>query len=254
MVCQGFVLQPRDKEIGGGTFEELTITDDEYAILETRNAFVREYSNGDGKEGQQTKMIVSFSKALIYVLMFVGIFAAPCIGPPVLALLTSVADRGIYLGFFERSGKEKPLFVRLKWVAGLAGLIFGISSIFTPKESLAWDEYKLHKVFMAENNKQPVVIDFYADWCIACHELENFVFSNPAVAGELKKFVRLRVDATDMMAPAVRQILEQYGVFGLPIVVFLDGNGEEVEEARVIGYVPPAEFLKSLELALNRSE
>ena len=64
--------------------------------------------------------------------------------------------------------------------------------------------------------------------------------------------MRLRVDATDMMAPAVQKVLEQYGVFGLPIIVFLDENGLEVQEARVVGYVPPAEFLKSLELVLNR--
>jgi len=267
--------------------------------------------------------------------MFVGVFAAPCIGPPVLALLTSVADQGnitlgflsffifsfglglpylilgtfsglikkipkagswlvwiehafgaillgfslyyfaiafnsefvkwvlpvtlilggLYLGFFERSGKEKPLFIRLKWVAGLVSLVFGVTittAILVPKESLAWDEYKADKVAVAGQKNRPVVIDFYADWCITCHELENFVFSNPAVAGELKKFVRLRVDATDMMAPAVQQVLEQYGVFGLPIIVFLDGNGEEVEEARVIGYVPPAEFMKSLELVLKK--
>lgn len=267
--------------------------------------------------------------------MFVGVFAAPCIGPPVLVLLTSVADRGnpffgflsffifslglgfpylilgtfsgllkkipkagswlvwvehvfgvillgfslyyftiafnsefvkwilpvtlilggIYLGFFERSGKEKPLFVRLKWGAGLAGLALGISiisSILTPKVSLAWDEYKPDKVVIAGHKKLPVVIDFYADWCITCHELENFVFSNPAVSKELEKFIRLRVDATDMMAPAVQQVLEQYDVFGLPIIIFLDEDGQEVEDARVIGYVPPAEFLKSIQMVLGK--
>lgn len=272
---------------------------------------------------------------LFFAGMFVGIFAAPCIGPPVLALLTSVADRGnpllgflsffifslglgfpylilgtfsgllkkipkagswlmwvehafgvillgfslyyfviainsefvkwvlpvtlvlggVYIGFIEKSGKEKPLFVRLKWVAGLASLIFGISimaSILTPKESLAWDEYKSYKVATAKEKKQPVVIDFYADWCITCHELENFVFSNPAVAKELKKFVRLRVDATDMMAPAVQEVVEKYRVFGLPMIVFLDENGQEVEDARVAGYLPPAEFLESLEMVLTK--
>ncbi|MBI5149926.1 MAG: thioredoxin family protein [Candidatus Omnitrophica bacterium] len=266
--------------------------------------------------------------------MFVGVFAASCIGPPVLALLTSVADRGdllfgfmsffifslglgfpylilgtfsgllkkipkagswlmwvehafgvillgfslyyfviavnsefvkwvpavtlilggLYLGFFERSGNEKPLFVRLKWVAGSASLIFGISiiaSILTPKASLAWEAYTSDKVVLAATKKQPVVIDFYADWCITCHELENFVFTNPAVIKELKKFVRLRVDATDMMAPAVQEAVEQYRVFGLPMIVFLDENGQEAEDARVAGYLPPAEFLKSLGLVLN---
>lgn len=274
---------------------------------------------------------------LFFAGMFVGIFAAPCIGPPVLALLTSVADRGnpffgflsffifslglgfpylilgtfsgllkkipkagswlmwvehafgvillgfsfyyfviainsefvkwvlpvtlilggLYLGFIEKSGREKPLFVRLKWVVGLVSLIFGIliiTSILTPKESLAWDEYKSYKVAMAKEKRQPVVIDFYADWCITCHELENFVFTNPAVAKELKKFVRLRVDATDMMAPAVQPVLEQYHVFGLPMIVFLDENGQEVKNARVVGYVPPEDFLKSIQMVLNQSK
>src|SRR3990167_5134111 len=92
---------------------------------------------------------------------------------------------------------------------------------------------------MAKEKKQPVVIDFYADWCITCHELENFVFTKPTVAKELKRFVRLRVDATDMMAPAVQEVVAQYRVFGLPMIVFLDENGQEVEDARVAGYIQP---------------
>src|SRR3989338_4336151 len=273
---------------------------------------------------------------LFFAVLFVGIFAAPCIGPPVLALLTSVADRGnpllgflsffifslglgfpylvlgtfsgllkkipkagswliwvehtfgvillgfsfyyfviainsefvkwvppvtlilggAYLGFIEKSGKEKSLFVRLKWAAGLVSLIFGLSIIvliLTPKASLAWEAYASDKVTLAATKKQLVVIDFYADWCITCHELENFVFTNPTVIKELKKFIRLRVDATDMMAPAVQEVVEQYRVFGLPMIIFLDENGREADDARVAGYIPPAEFLKSLELVLGGS-
>ena len=267
--------------------------------------------------------------------MFVGIFAAPCIGPPVLALLTSIADQGnimfgflsffvfslglgspylilgtfssliakipragswlvwvehlfgvillgfslyyfaiavnadfvkwvlpvtlvlggIYLGFIERSGKDKPLFVRFKWGVGAAALAAGmalVSSILTPRTiSLAWEAYKSEKAAVAGQNQKAVVIDFYADWCITCHEMEHFVFTHPAVARALEKFVRLRVDATDMSDPAVEAVLEQYDIFGLPVVVFLDKNGREVEDARVVGYVPPAEFLESVRSALG---
>jgi thiol:disulfide interchange protein DsbD len=268
---------------------------------------------------------------LFFAGMFVGIFAAPCIGPPVLALLASVADRGnlffgfssffvfslglgfpylilgtfsgllkkipkagswllwvehafgvillgfslyyfviavhaesvpwvlpvtlaaggIYLGFIETSGKEKPLFVRLKQAAGLLSLglgIFIITSILTPKESLTWEEYTPSKVAAAKGKKQRVVIDFYADWCAACHELENFVFTDPEVSKALRKLTRLRVDATDLMAPDVEQAVDEYGVYGLPMIIFLDENGREVEAARVAGYIPAEEFLKSLDM------
>ncbi len=267
--------------------------------------------------------------------MFVGVFAAPCIGPPVIALLASVASRGqilfgflsffvfsiglglpylilgtfsgllqklpkaggwliwvehlfgvllvgfgcfylaiafrpdwidwvlpvslilggLYLGFVEASGKERVIFVRLKWLFGLAMVIIGISiisSFFTKKEHLVWAPYRVQELAKAQKNNEPVVIDFYADWCITCHELENFVLTHPTVAKELENFVRLRVDATDMMAPEVQKVLEQYGIFGLPIIVFLDANGQEVDEARVTGYVPPAEFLQSMKLVLKQ--
>ncbi|MGE0268939.1 MAG: thioredoxin family protein [Candidatus Omnitrophota bacterium] len=137
---------------------------------------------------------------------------------------------------------------------GLVGLFFGVSltlSSLSPKKELTWDEYKAYKAAIARENKQPVVIDFYADWCIACHELESLVFSDPAVIDALENFVRLRVDATDMEAAAVQQVMDQYNVFGLPIVVFLDKEGREFDDARVIGLVPPEEFLKSTQMVLS---
>ena len=118
-------------------------------------------------------------------------------------------------------------------------------------DKLIWEPYNLEKLSQAKEKHKPVVIDFYADWCITCHELEANVFNNPTVAKELSKFVRLRLDATNMDAPDIQKILKQYEIFGLPIVVFIDKKGHEVEDARVIGYVPPGEFLKSVGLTLK---
>lgn len=148
----------------------------------------------------------------------------------------------------------KKAFVLILGGIGLAGLFFGVSMtlpMLSPQEAVTWDEYKAYKAAIAMENKQPVVIDFYADWCLACHELEDLVFSDPAVIDALKKFVRLRVDATDMDAAAVQQVMEQYNVFGLPMVVFLDRNGREMNDTRVIGLVPPEEFIKSTQLTLS---
>ena len=165
---------------------------------------------------------------------------------------------GVYLGFIERSGKEKLLFVRLKWVTGIVCVFVG-ASLFSStlrayQDRLTWEPFKLHKLYVATNQKKPVVIDFYADWCITCHELENFVFNQPSVSKELSKFVRLRIDATDVESSEVQSNLERFDVLGLPMVIFIDTEGQEVKEARVTGYVPPSEFLKSIETALNRPQ
>jgi thiol:disulfide interchange protein DsbD len=157
---------------------------------------------------------------------------------------------GIYFGFIERSSAVKR-------AAGAAVILSGVAltvSLLVPGgTTAAWDEYKLYKLSLARQRQQPVVIDFYADWCVTCHELEKSVFSDPAVIEALGGFVRLRVDATDMMVPAVQEALQSYEVFGLPAVIFLGPEGQEIEAARVSGYVPPAEFLRSVQLALDKA-
>lgn len=163
---------------------------------------------------------------------------------------------GTYFGFMERSGRGSIFSSIMKRVVGGAVVVSGAAlavSLVFPGRGLVWDEYKLYKLALARQRQQPVVIDFYADWCVTCHELEKSVFSDPAVIEELGRFVRLRVDATDMMAPAVQEVLQRYDVLGLPAVVFLDLDGQEIEAARVTGYVPPAEFLRSVQLALDRA-
>ena len=121
-----------------------------------------------------------------------------------------------------------------------------------PQNVLKWDPYKPYKVALAEK-KQLVIIDFYADWCVTCHELEKYVFSRPDVQAALSNFVRLRVDATNPDSIEAQEASLRYRVLGLPTLVFLDVSGKEIEEARVIGYVPPAKFLKSIRFVVERS-
>lgn len=268
--------------------------------------------------------------------IFVGVFAAPCIGPPIIALLTLVGERGdpvfgffaffvlslglglpylilgtfsglinklprsgdwliwiersfgvvllglslfyfslavkpewmkwvlpvtliaggFYLGFIEgRGGKHKLWFLRFKGALGILAILIGFAIIFSPpKEKLVWEPYEPQRLVTAMQENRPIVIDFYADWCITCHELEQFVFTHPGVVEHLSEFTRIRVDATDFEDPKAAEIMKRYGVFGLPTVVFLASGGREVEDARVIGYVSPAEFVKSLNMVQAESK
>lgn len=150
---------------------------------------------------------------------------------------------GLYLGFFVEDAFKNQMFIRFKGIVGVVCVLIGFSLLVTaPKSGLAWEPYELKKVEAAAAVKKPVIIDFYADWCLTCHEIEQMVFSNPQVKEVLSSFVRLRVDATTD-SPQIEKILERYNVFGLPTIVFLDAQGREVKDTRVLGYVPPEKFL-----------
>ncbi len=157
---------------------------------------------------------------------------------------------GIYLGFFVRDDFKKAAFMRFKLGVGVVAFLIGFALLLTPSktESLVWDSYAEQKVQLSLNEGKPLVIDFYADWCITCHELEQMVFSQKNVKEALNAFTRLRVDATYTDQPEVEKTLEKYGVFGLPTIVFLNAKGEEVKDARVIGYLSPEEFLEKVKL------
>jgi thioredoxin:protein disulfide reductase len=88
----------------------------------------------------------------------------------------------------------------------------------------------------------------YADWCIPCHELERYTYSDPKVIEALEPFLRLKIDATNPNNQKLLEPLDQYGVVGVPTILFLGSDGNEVANTRIIGYVPPAEFLKSVHL------
>ncbi len=95
---------------------------------------------------------------------------------------------------------------------------------------------------------KPVMLDFYADWCVSCKELERYTFNDAKVQAKLKDMVLLQADVTGN-TPDDKALMKKFGIFGPPGIIFFDKTGEEVKASRVIGYQPPEQFLGSIERA-----
>ena len=94
-------------------------------------------------------------------------------------------------------------------------------------------------------------MDFYADWCIPCLELEQKTFTDPTVIDATKEFVRLKVNLTHFDSPDSEALRKQFNIAGVPTIVFLDKNGQEVLNSRIVGYVPPKEFVERTKPAIT---
>jgi thiol:disulfide interchange protein DsbD len=130
----------------------------------------------------------------------------------------------------------------LQPLAGLRGQAVAAENkklAFEPVVSLADLEAKV----MAAG--QPVMLDFYADWCVSCKEMERFTFSDPAVQAKLSGFKLLKADVTANNADD-KALLARFGLFGPPGILFFDKTGKENKSVRVVGFMPAAEFIQTL--------
>ena len=99
---------------------------------------------------------------------------------------------------------------------------------------------------LAENNKPLVMLDLYADWCVACKEFEKETFSDPSVQKAFGDMLLLQVDMTKN-SEENRALMTKYKVLGLPTILFFNRDGKEIEGGRVNGFMPPVEFLQWIE-------
>jgi thiol:disulfide interchange protein DsbD len=98
---------------------------------------------------------------------------------------------------------------------------------------------------MARKENKWVLLDFYADWCISCKEMEVNTFANPEVTSKLKQLVLLQADVT-ANSPENQALLKRFGLFGPPGILLFNENSEEQKEQRIIGYMPPQRFIERL--------
>ena len=97
----------------------------------------------------------------------------------------------------------------------------------------------------AKEAKKFVLLDFYADWCISCKEMEVNTFANPQVSTVLQQFVLVQADVTKN-SPENQALLKRFGLFGPPGILIFNLNSQELQDQRVIGYMPPNRFIERL--------
>jgi thiol:disulfide interchange protein DsbD len=155
---------------------------------------------------------------------------------------------GALTGSFHGPARQKALKA-----AGVAltvvGLVYAAGAgarRAAAQAPLAWLSDEGAALTLARAEGRPVVIDFWADWCVACRELDRTAWADPAVREILARAVLLKVDATEE-TPAVTAAWEKYGILGMPAVVFIDSRGRELPPAeRVTGAIGAAEMLRRL--------
>jgi len=161
-----------------------------------------------------------------------------------------------------RLGKALGILALLAGVAQLAGAFSGARDPLQPLSTLVGSQPASAQPPRFERVKtlaeletrvrgagRPVMLDFYADWCVSCKEMERFTFSDPAVQERLGRMLVLQADVTRNDADD-KALLKRFRLFGPPGTVFFDREGREIEGLRVIGYQPPEKFGKALDAAL----
>ena len=129
--------------------------------------------------------------------------------------------------------------------------VWGENSIPSAVENKAVSHVEFKKVkseaelqqALSENNKSLVMLDLYADWCVACKEFEKETFSDPSVQKAFGDMLLLQVDMTKN-SEENRALMTKYKVLGLPTILFFNRDGKEIEGSRVNGFMPPVEFLQ----------
>jgi thiol:disulfide interchange protein DsbD len=96
------------------------------------------------------------------------------------------------------------------------------------------------------------MIDFTAEWCAVCRQLETETFPHPGVVRMAEAFVPIRVDATDAAAPRVRELQRRYGVVGLPTILFLTPDGTPLPDETLTEFVPPERLLARMRRVRRR--
>lgn len=160
------------------------------------------------------------------------------------AVAAPLVAGGVWFLLFEKSGSGLGWFRALKAVLGLALLAAAVPFLLPAKkgEGLAFVPYTDAALAEASAAGRPVVIDFFADWCLPCKELEKFTFTDPQVRKALDGWVLLKADLTKSASPEVAALRTKWSIQGVPTIVFLGPDGKE-SKPRVVQFEKPGAFL-----------
>ncbi|MDC0999497.1 protein-disulfide reductase DsbD [Methylophilaceae bacterium] len=103
---------------------------------------------------------------------------------------------------------------------------------------------------IASNKEKPILLDFYADWCVACLEFEKFTFTDKEVSTLMQQYILLKADVTENNQND-KALMKRFNIFGPPAILFFNNSGDEVKQIRTIGFKNPKDFKKILQIGLD---
>lgn len=166
-----------------------------------------------------------------------------------------------HAGGVARTGKGLGMVMLLIGAMYLVGAFSGSRDFFQPLAGLTGSRSEqvatalpFRKVASVEelqsvleqNKGRYAMLDFYADWCVSCKEMERFTFSDAAVQNKLQDVLLLKADVT-ANSEQDKALLARFGLFGPPGIIFFDANAEEIKSRRVIGFMEAGRFLRVLD-------
>jgi thiol:disulfide interchange protein DsbD len=220
-------------------------------------------------------------KAVFGVLLLgVAIVLLERILPPALTMVLwalLLICSGVYMGALRHLPSEATGWSKLWKGIGFALLVYGVVMLVgvaaggkdtlqplrdvgiaggsAAEQKVAFKRIKTvsdldREVAAAASHGRPVMLDFYADWCLSCKEMERYTFSDPAVVRELQRFVLLQADVTHNDAQDKALMQGRFGIPGPPAILFFNRSGDELQGYRLVGFKPAAAFLEHLRRAV----
>jgi thiol:disulfide interchange protein DsbD len=163
-------------------------------------------------------------------------------------LLSSVAlVAGLHLGWMSKVQAQSSGFNWIRAFTGTVGLVLAtmlIGGWVLRGPGVTWHPYSDDLLENARRNGTPVIVDFYADWCTPCVELEQKTFHDSKIVSLARKdFIMVKVDLTRADNSLNEDLLKRYNVKGVPTVVFIGPDGRERNDLRLVDFLPADQFI-----------
>ena len=154
---------------------------------------------------------------------------------------------GMHLGWIDHTTAGFRAFSWLKSSVGIVGVVMAvyvIGSFVIQGPGVKWQAYSDNSLLEAVRSGKPAIIDFTAAWCTPCRELDEITFHDSEVVKQAaREFVMIKVDLTRRGNLYTERLLRKFEVKGVPTVVFIDRQGQERRDLRLVDYLPPDLFL-----------